>query len=256
MSHFPPHVCYVEPFGGAMSVLLRKAPSRLEVYNDLDGEVVLFFQVLRERTEELVEAITWTPFSRAELDLAYEIAEDDLERARRFYVRAWQGRGGPRAMWRTGWRYQKTNARGKRALDDFNDTTHLWAIARRLKEVQIECVDALRVLRAFDAPSTLFYVDPPYVWASRSERWAGHAYEHDMDDSAHRALAEALHQVEGAVLLSGYPSALYDELYGDWDRVSKEAKTDQNTTAMEVLWISPVAQRARMPLLAFCEEVG
>src|SRR5262245_50804810 len=100
VAHLPPHTCYVEPFGGAASVLLRKPPSRYEVYNDLDGAVVGFFRVLRERPADLIRAIQCTPFARAEVDLACvpvppEVdAVDDLERARRLYVRAWQGRHG------------------------------------------------------------------------------------------------------------------------------------------------------------------
>ena len=83
IGHFPVHECYVEPFGGAMSVLLRKAPARYEVYNDLDREVVNLFRVLRERPEEFIRAIELTPYSRAEQLLAFEPApEDELERAR------------------------------------------------------------------------------------------------------------------------------------------------------------------------------
>ena len=250
ISYFPPHVCYVEPFGGAMSVLLRKLSSPLEVYNDLDEEVITFFRVLRERPYELEQAISNTPFSRRELDVAFDAAGDDLERARRLYIRAWQGRGGPRAMWRTGWRFQKTMARHKTAISDWTDIAHLQAIARRLKQVQIECDDALTVIKRFDTPDTLFYLDPPYLPSTRSSRWGKHAYTYEMSEDDHCALAELLHSIEGMALISSYPSEMYVELYTDWISVSKQTKTDANTSAMEILWISPNAMMSKLPLFA------
>lgn len=119
--HFPPHTCYVEPFAGAGSVLLRKEPSTYEYLNDRDGEVVNLFNMLRTRTEEFIRAVELTPFSRAELKLAYQPHPDPMERARRLYVRAWQARGGPREQWNTGWRYQITIARGKGVTHDWSD---------------------------------------------------------------------------------------------------------------------------------------
>ena len=95
ISHFPAHECYVEPFGGGAGVLLQKTPAPFEVLNDLDGEVVNFFRVLRERPGELVRVIQLTPWSREEQRLSFEPASDPLERARRFYVRSWQTHGGP-----------------------------------------------------------------------------------------------------------------------------------------------------------------
>lgn len=94
ISHFPEHTCYVEPFAGGASVLLRKPESKVEVLNDLDGEVVNFWRVLREQTEAFIRAVELTPFSREEASLAYQVADDPLERARRLFIRSWQQRGG------------------------------------------------------------------------------------------------------------------------------------------------------------------
>src|SRR5205085_2408495 len=138
IGHFPAHVTYCEPYGGGMSVLLRMKRSTVEIYNDLDRDVVTFFKVLRERTNDMVRAIELTPYSRSELDLAYQPREDELERARRFYIRAWQARGKPTGQWRSGWRYETRNHRGSRFTDDWNSLDRLWKIAVRLKEVQIE----------------------------------------------------------------------------------------------------------------------
>ena len=121
ISHFPPHICYVEPFCGAASVFLRKPPAEFEVINDLDGEVVNFFRVLRDRTDELIRAIVATPYSRAEYDEAWQTVEEPLERARRYYIRAWQGWGGGKGSRPSGWRYQLSNNRGKSVIMDWID---------------------------------------------------------------------------------------------------------------------------------------
>jgi site-specific DNA-adenine methylase len=154
----------VEPFAGAASVLLRKPPARYECLNDLDGEVVGFFRVLRERPGDLVRAVERTPFARAEVDLACAPAPpglDEVERARRVYVRAWQGRHGLPASGRLGWRFERAATRNRTAVDDWRDAAHLWAVAERLRRVQLECDDALAVVRRFDGPDTLFYCLAP-----------------------------------------------------------------------------------------------
>ena len=238
LSYFPEHTCYVEPFGGAGSVLLRKNVSHLEVYNDLDGEVVNFFQVLRGQPEELIGMIELTPFSKAELKEAFELAGNELERARRFYICSWQGRGSPRAMWRTGWRFQKSNARGKRTIDDWNDTEHLRAVVERLKQVQIECDDWQPIIKRYDTPDTLFYCDPPYLASTRSTKWRTKAYQHEMSEADHRRLAEVLNGIKGMAIVSGYPSSLYDEIFAGWKRVVKYTQTDAHSERCECLWIS------------------
>ncbi len=243
----PPHVCYVEPFGGSAAVLLQKAPSYHEVYNDADHQVVTFFRMLRDRPDDLIQAIELTPFSRDALDRAYQPAEAPLEVARRFYVRAWQSRGGGSTHWRSGWRYQKSRARGKRAVDDWNDTGHLWALVARLKQVQLECDDAFTIIPRYDSPETCFYLDPPYPASTRG-RWAKAGYRHEMSDADHRALAELLHGLAGMVILSSYPSALYEELFADWTCKTEQVRTEGRKKATEVLWISPAAVDAALPL--------
>jgi DNA adenine methylase len=243
--HFPPHACYVEPFCGALSVLLHKAPARFEVANDLDGEVVNFFRVLRDRPEDFRRAVELTPYARAEVDLACDdsavATATPLERARRFYVRSWQSIHGAPSRGRMGWRYEKGGARGwsRTVTDAWAATGHLLEIAARLKAVQLECDDALRVIARFDAPGTLFYVDPPYVASTRSERWATAAYAHEMTDAQHTELAGLLRGLAGMVVLSGYPSPLYAGLYPDWERVERRATVQGAGTATEALWLSP-----------------
>lgn len=240
VGNLPEHTTYVEPFGGAASVLLCKSPAFIEVYNDLSGEVVNFFRVLREQPAALFAAIDLTPYSRQEYVEAQTVTGDSVERARRLYVRSWQGRGGrPGISEPASWHFMARATRGQTFADDWCNNQHLWAVAQRLKRVQIECDDALTVIARYDSPDTLFYIDPPYVPAARNERWALTAYAHEMDDACHRALATALHAVAGSVVLSGYPSALYDELYSDWRQVRKDRnKADSAEKSTEVLWLS------------------
>ncbi len=253
IEHFPQHTCYVEPFAGGANVILRKQPSQIEVYNDLDGDVVNFFRVLREQTSALLRAIELTPYSREELILAFERTDDPLERARRCYIRSWQSWGGNSSQYHTGWRYQHSNNRGKSVVDDWN-ADGWWAAAARLKQVQIECDDAVAVIERYDQASTLFYVDPPYVHKTRSERGAQsrRAYKHEMTDEQHRALAEVLHKVKGMVVLSGYDSELYRELYSGWDVRCMTVRTQNpGKKAVECLWLSPAASRQGKQLAMF-----
>lgn len=256
IAHFPVHHSYVELFGGGGAVLLRKAPSPIEVYNDADGQIVNFFRMVRERPAELVALLDATPYARAELDLAYEPTDDPLEAARRLFVRMWQGHGGSRATWRTGWRYQRNANQRRSVVANWRQHDRLLAVAERFKDVQIECADALTVIRRFDTAETLFYADPPYLADLRSERWGRVGYgEHELDEDGHRALAEALNNIEGMAIVSGYPSPLYDELYRGWGYFTQDVAVDgrvhrssngKQRRRTEALWVSPAAlARAR-----------
>lgn len=231
-------------------MLLRKAPSPIEVYNDLDSEVVNFFRVLRTRTADLVREVALTPYSREEQHLAYEIdGLDDLERARRFFVLAWQSRGANRGNWRTGWRYMRSRTlRGQTPVDDWRDADRLFEVAARLRDICIEHDPAIPVIKRFDAPTTLFYCDPPYTHGERSLRWAENAYRYEMTDEDHRELAAVLNDVKGMVVLSGYASDLYEELYGGWHQVKRTVNTDGKAghpgKAVEVLWLNARAAAA------------
>jgi DNA adenine methylase len=222
ISQFPAHRRYVEPFAGGANVLLRKRPAEIEVYNDLNGQVVNFFRVLRERGDELARAIELTPFSREEYDRAHEPATDELETARRFYVLAWQGFGSPIAKWNTGWRW-------------------------------VERQPAIDIIKQFDTAETLVYCDPPYLSETRS-KWRLSAYgDTEMTNDDHRQLADVLHGIEGMAIISGYPSALYDELYHDWQRVTCEAVNDAAKVTVECLWLSPAALRRGRQMRMFDE---
>jgi DNA adenine methylase len=235
------HFC--EPFGGSAAVLINRDPSPVETYNDVDGEVVNFFRVLREQKEALIEAIGLTPFSREEFELAiYGPREGigDVERARRFYIRARQVRTGLAQTASTGrWAHCLLTSRAgmagavSRWLGSVED---LPLIAQRLLRVQIEHDSAASVIKRYDSAETLFYCDPPYPLSSRG----GSAYGYEMSDDQHRELAEVLGNAKGKVALSGYHCELMDQLYGNWSRVEAPEKYCHSvkTPRREVLWVN------------------
>jgi DNA adenine methylase len=243
ISHFPPHRIYTEAFGGGASVLLRKSRAYGEIYNDLDGEVVTLFRVLRESGDELVRRLRLTPFARAEFDLSYERSADPVEQARRTVVRSFMGFGSDSASGiKSGFRANSNRSGTTPAHDWASYPDKLAAAIDRLRGVVIENRDATTLIPAHDAPDTLHYVDPPYPHATRTV--AGKGYRHEMTDDDHRALAEVLHRVEGMVVLSGYPCDLYDvELYPDWHRVTRAAHADGARKRTEVLWLNPAAAK-------------
>lgn len=256
IDQFPPHTTYVEPFCGAANILFRKQPSKFEVLNDLNYHIITFFDVLRSRPDELFHVLQLTPYSREEHKRAHEPvplqhSDRELEIARRFYIRSRQSFGSGEGEYSTGWRFQKTDTRGGASVtDEWNRVAHLRAAAERLKAVQIECDDAFKTIERFDTEDTLFYVDPPYLFETRYSNEERYAFE--LTDSEHYKLAELLKSVKGMVLLSGYKSPLYDELYGEWRCISKTTTTNGNGEAEEYLWISPNADNVnRLPLFAF-----
>lgn len=264
IGNMPKHRVYVEPYGGGASVLLRKPKVYAEVYNDLDGEIVSLFRVLQEpaTAERLRRLLELTPFSRAEFDAAYEPAEEPVERARRTLIRSYMGFGSNSITadhGRTGFRASALRQGTTPGNDWSNWPAEVPRFTERLRGVCIENRPALAVIGQQDGPDTLFYVDPPYIHSTRSQRNQydpKHFYRHEMSDDDHRELAAVLHGVEGMVLLSGYPCDLYDrELYPTWERITREALADGARRRVEVLYLNPAAT-ARASQQMFSREVA
>lgn len=261
IDHLPPHRIYVEPYGGAASVLLRKPPAFATVYNDLDGDVVNVFRVLRDRAAaaDLERLLRLTPWARVEFDGSYEPSADPVEQARRTLVRSFMGFGtSSRRPRRTGFRAAAYRDTATGAGDWAGYPDIIQAFTESLAGVCLECRPAHEVIAQQDGPETLFYVDPPYPASTRSSiagRVArGESYAHEMSDDDHRRLAEDLHNIEGMAVLSGYPCDLYDrELYPDWHRVERPSLADGGRARTEVLWISPAAA-ARGRQLCFLDS--
>lgn len=235
---------YCEPFAGSAAVLLNRPPSPVETYNDLDGEVVNFFRVLRDQKEALVEAIGLTPFAREEFAIALAQPEADLtplERARRFFVRARQVRTGLAQTATLGrWaNCKETSRQGMSGVVSrwLGSVEQLPEIAERLLRVQIENRPALEVIALYDAPDTLFYCDPPYPHAVRGD---ARAYEHEMGDDDHLTLAAALQGLRGKAAVSGYRCALLDRLYSGWRCFEAPARTCHSVKQprREALWMN------------------
>lgn len=236
LQHLPPHVTYVEPFGGGAAILLRKEPSPVEVYNDLDHAVVSFWRVLRSRPHEFIAQLQGTPWAREEYKLAWEPCEDELEAARRFFIRCWMNYSGGSDR-PSGWR---CNARQKSGhIPHWGREERLLEVAERWRQVQIEHDDALKVIRRFDGPETLHYCDPPYMPETRS---SGSGYACELSADAHHELLETLLRVKGRVVISGYPNELYTQELESrgWGRVERESRTrDPKAKRTECLWIKP-----------------
>lgn len=247
IDHFPTHTVYVEPFGGAASVLLRKPRAYAEVYNDLDGDAVNLFRVLRsDAVGALIDALALTPFARQEFVGSYAPSEDPIERARRLIVRSFMGFGsdGHNAAIKTGFRAASNRSGTTPAHDWDNLPSAIRLIVERLKGVVIENRPALDVMHQHDAADTLHYVDPPYMPDTRSQKSRRgkiryHAYAHELTAEDHGELLAGLLKLKGMVVLSGYPHPMYERALGPWLRVEREALADGARKRIEVLWINP-----------------
>jgi DNA adenine methylase len=248
ISHFPAHEVYVEPYGGAASVLLRKPRSYAEVYNDLDGRVVNLFRVLRDPAlaADLARQVALTPFSRVEFEAAYEGSVDPVEDARRLVLRAYAGFGSAACTKksRTGFRFNTARSYTTPAHDLASWPDLVEAFTDRLRGVVIEHRPAIECLRDHDRPDTLFYIDPPYVPETR--RSHGDGYRHEMSMEEHLELLAKLRSLSGMIVISGYQSAAYTEALQGWLRVDRSTYAQSNTGASprtECLWINPAAAR-------------
>ncbi len=244
IEHFPKHRIYTEPFGGAASVLLRKPRAALvEVYNDLDREIVSLFEVLRDTdlSQQLAVALQFTPFAREEFALAYEPTEDVIEQARRTVSRSFMGFGSCSASGtKSGFRANGNRQSGHPARDWTNYPAAVATFCERLQGVVIENRDAIDLMLQHDSPQTLHYCDPPYVHETRSAHVVrpGKGYRHEMTDEDHRRLAGTLNELQGMVIVSGYHCDLYTELYDGWEVRERAALADGGRERVEVLWLN------------------
>lgn len=242
ISYFPDHyekLVYVEPFSGSAAVFFSKRPSVVETINDLDGDIVNLFRILRDRPEDLKRQLELTPYSREEYDLSFEPCKDPLEQARRYMVRTTQAIGA-KLSGKCGWRNHKQMRIGGTACRWAGITDSIEAATARLRGsttnmVQIEHMDALRLIERYDNKDVLMYLDPPYVLSARK---SGKLYRHEMDDAAHIRLLELITRSKASIVLSGYRSELYDNALQGWHRFTTMSQTTSTAMAEETIWLN------------------
>lgn len=247
VAHLPTHRSYVEVFGGSAAVLLTEKRSHSETYNDLHDDVVHFFRLLRDRPDELIIACELTPFSREEHVACFVESgeEDEIERARRFFIRSWQTRGGYQRSGATKgfWADPGADPGARRgsppAITYARVPARLRIVAERLQGVCIESLDWRELLAMYDREDTLFYCDPPYM---RATRYHARVYDHEWTDDEHADfLAQACALEHAACAISGYRTDIYDEALSAWLRLECGLTTQTGTRRTECLWLSPRA---------------
>ena len=231
---------YVEPFAGGANVLLNRPRSLVEILGDRDAELMGFYRVLRDQSYALRETLKGWTYTEESFVRAREVRPaNDLESAAAFLVRNRMSRGGLGRSFAWSDRLRGGQPGDRNAWE--TTLANLPRVAERLRGVELVTGPAVATIRRHDTPGTLHYCDPPYLPATRTVR---NAYAHEMTIDQHVELLDTLRACQGAVLLSGYPSDLYDRALAGWERHefdmpnhSGQGKSKQRRT--EVLWIKP-----------------
>lgn len=255
----PTHKHYIEVCGGSLAMLLAKRPSKQETVNDLDGFLMTFWRVLRDRPDDLERVCSLTPHSRAERALAQEISSelDELEVARRVFVALTQGRSG--SLTRTGWRHDLRPVSTPMPVVLQRYAGRIAQAARRIQCVSLECRPAVELVEAYGGDrGNLLYVDPPYI-VNKGIRRGGEYRVEMRSEKAHQELAEACLAAEAAVVVSGYSSALWDSALAGWYRwkipmITSQGSGDGRRT--EIVWSNRVLEGLGEGSISSIEEVG
>lgn len=186
------HTCYCEPFCGAAWVFFRKQPSKVEVINDMDGELITFWRIIQNHLEEFLRYYRFAIVSRKLFELANMMDPrtlTDIQRAARYFYLQKSGFGGKT--------FKRTFGTGATSGPRLNLTTleeTLLEVHWRLARVTVENLDAIECIKIYDRPETLFYLDPPY--------WHTAGYAVPFDDKDYPRLRSTLNSVAGRFILS------------------------------------------------------
>lgn len=236
ISFFPGHHSYLEPFFGSGAVFFNKSRSNIETINDIDGDVVNLFEWIRKDPERLAHEIYYIPYARQVYDGAFQaVPEDSLQKAVNFCIRLDMGHGFRTNGEKVGWKNDiQGRERGYAALDWCKLPEKIMAAAERLRGAQVENRPAVDLIKRFNYPNVLIYADPPYVLSTRH----GKQYRHEMDDSGHEELLDALCSHKGKVLLSGYDNGLYNGRLNGWHREEHWCRSQAGGRKREILWMN------------------
>ncbi|OPY63650.1 MAG: DNA adenine methylase [Pelotomaculum sp. PtaU1.Bin065] len=254
ISKFPKHHSYLEPYAGSLSVLFNKTPSNIETVNDLDGDVVNFFQCIREDWVKLAKLVEATPYSRNEYDRVFEVAAPDCryEKARLFLIKCWQGHGYRVNQYKVGWKNDVQGRERAYAMRHWGELPErILLAAERLKQVQIECMPAVELIKRFKFRRVLIYCDPPYLIETRKSH-VKQQYSHEMlNEQEHVELLEVLLQHPGYVVISGCESSLYREMLEDrgWNKAIIQSNDQSNKPRSEVIWMNYQPQAEQLSFI-------
>ncbi len=243
--YLPPHEVYLEPYFGSGAVFFNKIPAKIETLNDLDGNVINYFRVVRDQVHELVAQLEMTPYGRDEYYAACEIfpEDSDIERARKFAVRCWQGFGCSN-LYRNGFRSSQQSRSPHITKEWRGLPERLLEASERLKNAQIENIPAVEVIKRYNTPDVFLYVDPPYLHGTRKN----YLYRYEMEDAEHVELLKLLAEHPGKVLLSGYDSDLYNDMLPGWRKVEKKTQAEAGIPRVETLWMNYEIGQVELPL--------
>lgn len=237
ISHMPPHESYLEPYFGSGAVFFNKKPVRIETINDLDGEIVNFFRVCREQPEELARAVNLTPWSRQELKESRRRADDPIERARRTAVMCcmtFGSRRNSKCFRHTTGKYKNYGPDNAKLWGNLPET--IVQVAQRLKDAQIENRPAIDLIKNFDGPEVLVYLDPPYMKDTRTLH--GDQYYFEMSDQEHEELLKTVLNYTGKVIISGYDHEMYNDYLKGWDKQTVKSKIERGGVREETIWMN------------------
>lgn len=232
-SMMPNHKSYLEPFFGSGAVLFNKSRSMIETVNDLDMDIINFFKVVKERPAELAEAISLTPYAREIFDNSHENhGVDEFDKALRFAIRSRMGHGF-KTYQKTGFKVDIYKREKSYCVETWNKMPEIiFEASVRLKQVQIENRPALELIKKFNYNNVLIYADPPYLLNTRG----GKQYRYEMSEQDHIELLATLIDHKGYVILSGYPSEMYDHELHKWNKIEQRSYNQNGDPRTEVLW--------------------
>lgn len=243
LNNAPPHTIYVEPFGGAGSVLLNKTISPIEVYNDKSNGVFSLFYCLKNFFQEFYDIIKSIEYKKEIYEKYLEIYKSEsfnllpiIEKSVACYVVFRQSRAGTAT----------TFCWSNRFLQGVPEEIYCWETSKnslihihnRLQNVLLFNKDALSLLQEFDSEDTLFYLDPPYI---HSKRVSKNVYKHELTESDHKNLIDCVKSLKGKVMISGYYSDEYNNWLNSWNYVKKESilhssHSKSKQTKIEYIW--------------------